>query len=105
MKHLLTTTVAFMLMTAATTATAETAKERKARCEEQGEIVTKAVELRLKRTKEAKANEEISATTAEALLGSVPLLVGYIYTLPRKDLKGIDVPAAFIEQCSAFEPE
>ena len=61
MKHLLTTTVAFMLMTAATTAQAETAKERKARCEAQGEIVTKAVALRLKRTNETKAKEDIRA--------------------------------------------
>lgn len=105
MKHLLTTTVAFMLMTAATTAHAETAKERKARCEAQGAIVTKAVELRLKRTNETKAKEEIKASTEEALQGAIPLLVGYIYTLPRKDLKTNDVPAAFIEQCAAFEPE
>ena len=45
------------------------------------------------------------ASTEEALQGAIPLLVGYIYTLPRKDLKATDVPAVFIEQCAAFEPE
>ncbi|WP_439109219.1 hypothetical protein [Lentibacter sp.] len=103
MKHLLTTTVAFMLMTGASTA--ETAEERTARCEAQGEIVAKAVELRLKRRGEAKAKDEIKATTEEAIQGAIPLLVGYIYTLPRKDLKTNDVPAAFVEQCAALEIE
>jgi len=108
MKNLLTTTVAFMLLTTATTATtaqAETAKERQARCEAQGAIVTKAVEWRLKRKSETKAKDEIKASTEEALQGAIPLLVGYIYTLPRKDLKANDVPAVFVAQCAAFEPE
>ena len=99
------TKVAIMLMTAEQTEKPETAQERKARCEAQGEIVTKAVALRLKRTNETKAKEAIKASTEEALQGAIPLLVGYIYTLPRKDLKANDVPAVFIEQCAAFEPE
>lgn len=103
MKHLLTPTVAFILM--AGVATSETVEERTARCAAQGEIVSKAVELRLKRKSEARAKAEINATTEEALQGAIPLLVGYIYTLSRKDLKSSDVPTAFVDQCSALEIE
>ena len=105
MKHLLPLTAALMLLSTAPMATAETANDREARCAAQGEIVSKAVALRLKRKSETKAKTEIKASTEEALQGAIPLLVGYIYTLPRKALKANDVPAVFVAQCTAFEPE
>lgn len=85
-------------------AAAETKKERVARCEKQGEIIGKAAEARLARTREAKANEAILESTEAAYHPSVPILVGHIYTLPRADLKDVDVKAAFVEQCSGFDP-
>lgn len=85
-------------------AIAESKKEREARCEKQGDIVALAAEARLKRTREAKAKEEILASTEEAYHGSVPLLVGFVYTQPRADLKKGGTREAFVEQCSAFDP-
>ncbi len=84
-------------------ASAETETERQARCEKQGEIIGKASEARLKRTREIKAKEAILGSTEEAYKGSVPILVGYIYTLPRSDLKKADAKLAFVEQCSGFD--
>ncbi|MBU2983610.1 hypothetical protein KO498_17515 [Lentibacter algarum] len=89
----------------ASAAAAESASERDARCEKQGEIIAKAAEARLARTREAKAKEEIMESTEEDYKTSVPLLVGYIYTLPRKDLKAADPKLAFVEQCSGFDPD
>ena len=83
---------------------AETEAERVVRCEKQGEIIAKAAEARLARTREAKANEAISETTEDAYKPSVPILVGHIYTLPRADLKDVDVKTSFVEQCSGFDP-
>ncbi len=91
-------------LTLAAPAAAETKDERVARCEKQGEIIGKAAEARLARTREAKANTEILETTDAAYHPSVPILVGHIYTLSRGDLKDVDVKAAFVEQCSGFDP-
>ncbi len=103
MKHLIGMTLA--LMTAAGGALAETADERQARCEAQGEIMAQAAEMRLARRSEKRARAELLETVAEEMKTSVPIVVGYVYTLDRKDLKGADVRASFVEQCAGFVPD
>ncbi|RFP88830.1 hypothetical protein DZK27_07940 [Rhodobacteraceae bacterium 63075] len=98
MKHL--TATALALMTLPLAASAETAEEREARCAAQGDIMAKAAEMRLERRSEKRAKAELAETVDEQMKTSVPLLVGYVYTLSRKDLKGVDVRANFVEQCT-----
>lgn len=95
-------TAALILATAAP-ALAETRKQRKKRCLAQSEIVAQAVEMRLKKKSEAKTKAALLDGADKKIAPSVPILVGYVYTLAPKDLKA-DVPAAFKEQCSAFKP-
>ncbi len=83
-------------------ALAETDKKREARCAAQSEIVAQAVEMRQKRKSEAKVKEAILEGVDEKLAPSVPILVGYVYTLHRKDLKE-DISGAFKQQCSDFK--
>ena len=94
---------AIVILATALPVLAETRKKRAKRCAAQAEIVGQAVELRQKRRSEKKTKETILAETDEALAPSVPLLVGYVYTLNRKDLK-LDVRGAFEEQCNAYKP-
>lgn len=100
MRHLI---AAALILSTAAPALAETSKQRAKRCAAQSEIVAQAVEMRTKRKSEAKAKAALLETTDEKLAPSVPILVGYVYTLNRKDLKA-DIPTAFREQCSAFKP-
>lgn len=95
--------VAALALAIATPALAETQKQRDKRCDAQSQIVGQAVELRLKRRSEAKAKAAIIETVDAKLANSVPVLVGYIYTLPRQELK-TDVKGAFIAQCKAYQP-
>ncbi|WP_137703103.1 hypothetical protein [Marimonas lutisalis] len=100
MRRILT---ALTILSMAAPALAETQKEREKRCAAQGEIVSQAVEMRKKFRSEAKAKTAILETIDEGMAPAVPFLVGFVYTLNRKDLKQ-DVPAAFIEQCNAYKP-
>ena len=92
-----------LVLATAVPALAETEKEREYRCVAQSQIVAQAVEMRQKRKSETKAKAAILEVTDEKLAGSVPLLVGYVYTLHRKDLKQ-DISGAFKQQCSDFKP-
>lgn len=92
--------IALALMTLPFAALAETAEEREARCAAQGDIMAMAAEMRLERRSEKRAKAELLETVDEQMKTSVPLLVGYVYTLSRKDLKGVDVRANFVEQCT-----
>ncbi|KAA0916728.1 hypothetical protein [Aquicoccus porphyridii] len=94
---------AILMLSIATPALAETAKERAARCAAQSEIIVQAVEMRQKRRSEARAKKTILETTDDRLAPSVPLLVGFVYTLHRSDLKR-DVRGSFLEQCNAYKP-
>jgi len=98
MKHL--TGIALALMTLPLAASAETAEEREARCTAQGEIMAQAAEMRVARRSEKRAKAELLETVEERMKPSVPILVGYVYTLNRKDLKDLDVQATFVEQCT-----
>lgn len=100
MRHLL---ILFLGFGMALPAHAESTKARKARCAAQGEIVSQAVEMRKKRKSEATVKETILAEVEEAYAPSVPLLVGWVYTLNRRDLKA-DVTGDFTKQCNAFKP-
>ncbi|UYV38648.1 hypothetical protein N4R57_06255 [Rhodobacteraceae bacterium D3-12] len=94
---------AALILAIATPALAETKRQREKRCTAQSELVAQAVEMRSKRKSEAKTKAALLETADESLAPSVPILVGYVYTLNRKDLKA-DIPKAFREQCSAFKP-
>lgn len=98
MRHLIT---AALITVIAVPALAETRKQREARCAAQSEIVAQAIEMRQKRTSEAKTKEAILEGLDEKLAPSVPILVGYVFTLNRKDLKQ-DIPGAFQKQCTDF---
>ncbi len=72
-------------------------------CQMQADIVNRAVELRLDRTREKKALEIMTSGEDEAVAGkylaAVPYLVDWVYnTLKRKDLKN-DPGAAYYETC------
>lgn len=101
MKKLMIASICLLVSAAAQ---AETVAEREARCEAQGTIVTQAVEHRLKRRSEAKARAAIAEETPAEMQGSVAPLVGYVYTLARRDVKNGKVAESFIEQCAAFDP-
>ena len=94
--------VAALIAATALPALAETKKQRETRCAAQSEIVAQAIEMRKKRTPEAKAKQAILEGLDAKLAPSVPILVGYVYTLHRKDLDH-DVPGAFQQQCTDFE--
>ncbi|MDQ2089443.1 hypothetical protein [Marimonas arenosa] len=94
--------IAALVAAIALPAAAETRKQRETRCAAQAEIVGQAVEMRKKRSSEAKVKEAILAETDTVYAASVPILVGYVYTLHRNDLKA-DVRGAFEEQCNAFK--
>jgi len=99
MRHLIAVA---LIATTALPALAETRKQRETRCAAQSEIVAQAIEMRQKRKSEAKTKEAILETLDASLAPSVPILVGYVYTLNRKDLKQ-DIPGAFKTQCSEFK--
>ena len=72
-------------------------------CQMQADIVNRAVELRLDRTREKEALEIMTSgddeAVAEKYLAAVPYLVDWVYnTLKRKDLKN-DPGAAYYETC------
>ncbi|PIE13556.1 MAG: hypothetical protein CSA70_04590 [Rhodobacterales bacterium] len=90
------------LILAATPCFAETKKQRAARCEAVSEIMGQAVELRQKRKSEKKAKAVILETVDEKWATTVPILVGHVYTLPRKDLKTYDKDVV-LEQCNAHK--
>lgn len=100
MKTLIKLTLAATCLAGA--ATAETAKERAARCAVQGEMVAAAIEMRLKRQSEKKVKAALAESADDSMQEAVPLLVGYVFTLSRKDMKTLDIPTAFTEQCAAF---
>ena len=95
--------IACLTLATAMPAAAETAKERAERCAAQAAIVGQAVEMRTKRKSEDKVKETILETIDPRYVPSVPMLVGYVYTLHRKDLK-LDVQASFEAQCNAYKP-
>ncbi len=86
---------AILMLSMSTPALAETDKERAARCAAQTEIAAQAVEMRQKRRSEARTKKTILESTDERLAPSVPLLVGFVYTLHRSDLKR-DVSGSFL---------
>jgi hypothetical protein len=72
-------------------------------CQMQADIVNRAVELRLDRTREKKALEIMTSgedeAVAEKYLAAVPYLVDWVYnTLKRKELKD-DPGAAYFTTC------
>lgn len=94
---------AALMLPIAAPAFSETEQDRAERCAAQSEIVAQAVEMRQKRRSEARTKAAILDTTDDRLAPSVPLLVGFVYTLNRKDLK-LDVTGSFLEQCTAYKP-
>lgn len=93
---------AILILPIAAPAVSETEQERADRCAAQTEIVLQAVEMRQKRRSEEQTKNAILDTTDEGLAPSVPLLVGFVYTLHRSDLKR-DVSGSFLEQCNAYK--
>ena len=72
-------------------------------CQMQADIVNRAVELRLDRTREKKALQIMTSGEDEAVadkyLAAVPYLVDWVYnTLKRKDLKN-DPGTSYYETC------
>ena len=94
---------ALLILATAMPALAETDAQRAERCAAQAQIVGQAVEMRKKRQSETKVKDSLLAEVDAKLAPSVPLLVGYVFTLNRKDLK-LDVAASFAEQCTAYNP-
>ena len=94
---------AVLITATALPALAETKRQRIKRCTVQAEIVGQAVEMRQKRRSEKKVKAALLEDIDEAFAPSVPLLVGYVFTLNRKDLKQ-DIQGAFQEQCAGYKP-
>ncbi|MCW9042228.1 MAG: hypothetical protein OQK05_02695 [Pseudopelagicola sp.] len=71
-------------------------------CQMQADIVSRAVELRQERTRQAKTVEIMAsgedAAVAEKYLGAVPHIVDWVYSLKRKELK-LDPGASYYEAC------
>ena len=93
---------AALILSLAAPALAESRKQREERCAAQSEIVRQAIEMRQQKADEVRVQEAILAGADERLAASVPILVGYVFSLGEDDLKQ-DVPAAFAEQCAAFK--
>ncbi|MEP2533396.1 hypothetical protein [Shimia sp.] len=96
--------ISLVLATSAGVAPAYAAS-KKAECEAQAAIVTRATELRLERTSEKKALELMTSgedeAVAEKYLGAVPAIVDWIYSdLKRKELK-LDPGKAYLDTCLA----
>jgi hypothetical protein len=101
MKHMFASTVALWLGVGA--ALAESPEQRAMRCAAQGEVLREAVVLRLRFVSERKAKQNITRATAPEMQGAVPLLVGYAYSLTRKELRQGDLAASFEAQCRALD--
>ena len=88
---------------AATTAAAPAFAGKKAECELQAAIVTRAAELRMERKSEKKAVAIMTSgedeAVAEKYLPAVPHIVDWVYnSLSRKQLKQ-DPGAAYLDTC------
>ncbi len=95
--------IAAVLITAtALPASAETDKQRQARCAAQSGIVAQAIEMRKENTPEAEAQQAILDGMDEKLAPSVPILVGYVYSL-ESDAMQQDITGAFKQQCADFK--
>ena len=94
---------AILALAVAFPALAETRKERAARCAAQADIVAQAVEMRRKMKSEKKVRAALGQTIDAKYAPSITPLVGFVFTLPRKDLKS-DVAGAFTKQCEAYKP-
>lgn len=81
--------------------------DKKADCQLQADIVTRAAELRLERKSQKKATEIMTTgedeAVAEKYLGAVPAIVDWVYnTLKRKELKQDPGPGdAYYKACIA----
>ena len=96
----LLTTIAIV---AATSVAAPAFADKKAECELQAKIVTRAAELRMERKSEKKAIEIMTSgedeAVAEKYIPAVPPIVDWVYnSLKRKQLK-MDPGGAYLETC------
>ncbi len=87
---------------APSTATAETKRAREKRCAEQAVLVGKAIEMRRAESTQAQVLEALADEASRKVVRTVPILVGYVFSLPDEALSD-EIPAAFAEQCASFE--
>ncbi len=67
-------------------------------CQAQASIVTQAASLRSEGKRERKVKRLVTEEMDEAMKPAVPLLVGWVYTLPKGDLDK-DPGPAYYEAC------
>ncbi len=94
---------AILILSTAAPAFAESRKQRIARCAAQADIVGQAVEMRQKRKSEKKVKAALAETVEAKYAPSIPMLVGWVYTLNRKDLTP-EIKGEFQDQCAAYKP-
>lgn len=87
-------------------ALAETAAERRARCDSQSQIVAQAVTLRGEGKRENRAIRDITKARAELdtpYTAAISPLVGWVYTLPADQLNETTA-SEFLTACSGYKP-
>ncbi|GAA6207147.1 hypothetical protein NBRC116601_04400 [Cognatishimia sp. WU-CL00825] len=91
---------AAVLMSAMSAQADEGATAKENSCQAQSDIVAKAVEMRRSGKREGRVKRTLAkdASIAEEFQPAVPLLVGWVYTLPKADLK-LEPGAAYLTTC------
>ncbi len=84
-------------------AAAAQSADKKEYCGHQGDIVAAIAQAKLDRVREADANAHVvkNATWPEKYNVAIPLYVGEIYKLKRRDLKNNDMGAQWKQACLA----
>lgn len=98
----LTCAAALAFPIVSTPAAAQDSKEDS--CRFQGLVMAAVQDARLKRVKEDNAEAKILASDPEwpeQYSKAIPQLVKHVYAQKRSDLRGVDLGAAFEEQCLA----
>lgn len=100
----LTTMVALTVPMLATAPLAQdrTPDSKEDSCRYQGMVMAAVQNARLKRVKEDKAEAKILAAEPEwpaQYSNAIPQLVKHVYAQKRSDLRGVDLGAAFEQQC------
>ncbi|MGH1465122.1 MAG: hypothetical protein ACRBBQ_07150 [Cognatishimia sp.] len=91
---------AAVLMSALSVQAEEGDVSKETSCQAQSDIVTKAVDMRRSGKRENRVKRTLAKdeTIVEQFQPAVPLLVGWVYTLPRADLK-LEPGAAYLTAC------
>ena len=71
-------------------------------CKYQGQVMAAVQQARLDRVKQEEVEQVILDSEPEwpeAFSNAIPQLASHVYAMKRRDLKGVDLGAAFEEQC------